>query len=82
MTSQHEQTQREPIGLRQRPLSILYFGNQWAAENRTSSHHVAMQLAESFDVHYVECPGLRAPIQFVARPAGDREKAVVEHRAR
>jgi len=41
--------------------SVLYFGNDWFAENRTSSHHVALRLAERFDVYYVECPGLRAP---------------------
>ena len=46
---------------RRKPRSILYFGNEWSAENRTSSHHVARQLANYFDVHYVECPGLRAP---------------------
>lgn len=41
--------------------TILYFGNDWAAENRTSSHHVARWLASRFRVVYVECPGLRAP---------------------
>jgi glycosyltransferase involved in cell wall biosynthesis len=41
--------------------TILYFGNDWNAENRTSSHHVARQLAQHHDVYYVECPGLRAP---------------------
>lgn len=41
--------------------AILYFGNDWYAENRTSSHHIARQLAERHDVYYVECPGLRAP---------------------
>ena len=40
---------------------ILYFGNAWFTENRTSSHHVARWLARSHDVHYFECPGLRAP---------------------
>jgi glycosyltransferase involved in cell wall biosynthesis len=40
---------------------ILYFGNDWSAENRTSSHHIARQLAERYDVFYIECPGLRAP---------------------
>jgi glycosyltransferase involved in cell wall biosynthesis len=41
--------------------TILYFGNDWAAENRTSSHHVARWLAARYRVIYVECPGLRAP---------------------
>lgn len=41
--------------------TILYFGNDWFAENRTSSHHIARWLAERFPVHYIECPGLRAP---------------------
>src|SRR5690349_3732048 len=40
---------------------ILYFGNDWWAENRTSSHHLARQLARRFRVYYVECPGWRAP---------------------
>jgi glycosyltransferase involved in cell wall biosynthesis len=41
--------------------TILYFGNDWAAENRTSSHHVARWLATRYRVIYVECPGMRAP---------------------
>jgi glycosyltransferase involved in cell wall biosynthesis len=41
--------------------AIVYFGNHWSAENRTSSHHIAHQLSQFFDVHYVECPGLRTP---------------------
>lgn len=40
---------------------VVYFGNDWFADNRTSSHHVARQLARRTDVLYVECPGLRAP---------------------
>ncbi|HEX4588916.1 MAG TPA: glycosyltransferase [Gemmataceae bacterium] len=40
---------------------ILYFGNDWAAENRTSSHHIARWLARTHRVFYIECPGLRAP---------------------
>jgi glycosyltransferase involved in cell wall biosynthesis len=43
------------------PATILYFGNDWNAENRTSSHHIARQLAERCQVYYIECPGLRAP---------------------
>ena len=42
-------------------ITILYFGNDWAAENRTSSHHVARWLAKRYRVIYVESPGLRAP---------------------
>ena len=41
--------------------AILYFGNDWGAENRTSSHHVARALAASYAVYYVEVPGLKAP---------------------
>ena len=40
---------------------VVYFGNDWFADNRTSSHHVARQLAARTNVLYVECPGLRAP---------------------
>ena len=40
---------------------ILYFGNDWFAENRTSSHHIARWLAHEYSVYYIECPGLRAP---------------------
>jgi glycosyltransferase involved in cell wall biosynthesis len=38
---------------------VVYFGNAWAAENRTSSHHVALRLARRMPVLYVESPGLR-----------------------
>ena len=41
--------------------TILYFGNDWTAENRTSSHHVARWLAKRYRVIYIESPGLRAP---------------------
>jgi glycosyltransferase involved in cell wall biosynthesis len=41
--------------------AVLYFGNDWFAENRTSSHHIARWLAGRHRVYYVECPGLRAP---------------------
>ena len=40
---------------------VLYFGNDWHAENKTSSHHIAEELSRKFPVTYVECPGLRAP---------------------
>jgi glycosyltransferase involved in cell wall biosynthesis len=39
----------------------LYFGNDWSAENRTSSHHIARWLAKRHRVFYIECPGMRAP---------------------
>ena len=42
-------------------LSIIYFGNDWSAENRTSSHHVAERLAARMPVLYIDSPGLRAP---------------------
>src|SRR5690242_7672179 len=42
-------------------LDILYFGNDWSADNRTSSHHIATRLASRCRVVYVECPGLRPP---------------------
>ncbi len=40
---------------------IIYFGNDWNAENRTSSHHIAARLARRHPLLYVDCPGLRAP---------------------
>jgi hypothetical protein len=40
---------------------IVYFGNDWYAENRTSSHHVATRLARRVPVLYVDSPGMRAP---------------------
>jgi len=40
---------------------FLYFGNDWFADNRTSSHHIARWLAKRYRVYYIECPGLRAP---------------------
>jgi glycosyltransferase involved in cell wall biosynthesis len=40
---------------------ILFFGNDWFAENRTSSHHIARWLSSRYRVYYIECPGLRAP---------------------
>lgn len=46
---------------RQKPLVFLYFGNDWFAENRTSSHHIAERLSREHRVYYIECPGLRAP---------------------
>ena len=42
-------------------LGLVYFGNEWFAENRTSSHHIARHLAGQADVLYVDSPGMRAP---------------------
>ena len=41
--------------------AIVYFGNDWDAENRTSSHQIALQLSKLAEVVYIECPGLRRP---------------------
>jgi hypothetical protein len=44
-----------------RDHGIVYFGNDWYAENRTSSHHVATRLSRRMPVLYVDSPGMRAP---------------------
>ena len=44
-----------------RDYSVVYFGNDWFAENRTSSHHIARRLGKMVPVLYVETPGSRAP---------------------
>ncbi len=41
--------------------TIIYFGNDWSADNKTSSHHIAMRLLRDHRLIYIECPGLRAP---------------------
>lgn len=41
--------------------AVVYFGNDWHAENRTSSHHIAARLARVAPVLYVDSPGMRAP---------------------
>jgi glycosyltransferase involved in cell wall biosynthesis len=46
---------------KQHKPAIVYFGNDWFADNRTSSHHIARWLSQRYQVYYVECPGLRAP---------------------
>ncbi|MEO8010539.1 MAG: hypothetical protein ABI650_02725, partial [Dokdonella sp.] len=46
-----------PLGGR----GIVYFGNDWHAENRTSSHHIATRLARVAPLLYVSSPGMRAP---------------------
>ena len=40
---------------------IVYFGNDWFGENKTSSHHIAEHFALKHRILYVECPGLRMP---------------------
>jgi len=42
-------------------LAVIYFGHDWSAENRTSSHHIARQLARRLPVLYVDTPGMRSP---------------------
>jgi glycosyltransferase involved in cell wall biosynthesis len=42
-------------------FDVIYFGNDWSAENRTSSHHVAAGLAARTRVLYIDSPGLRTP---------------------
>jgi glycosyltransferase involved in cell wall biosynthesis len=44
-----------------RDYSVVYFGNDWFAENRTSSHHIARRLAKMAPVLYIETPGSRSP---------------------
>jgi glycosyltransferase involved in cell wall biosynthesis len=44
-----------------RGYGAIYFGNGWQGENRTSSHHVAIRLAQRLPVLYVDSPGMRAP---------------------
>ena len=41
--------------------AVVYFGNDWSAENRTSSQHIARRVAKRHPLLYVEVPGLRAP---------------------
>jgi glycosyltransferase involved in cell wall biosynthesis len=44
-----------------RDFGVIYFGNDWFAENRTSSHHVSERLTQRTRVLYIDVPGLRAP---------------------
>ncbi len=48
-------------GLAEDGLGVVYFGNDWNAENRTSSHHIARRLAGQTTLLYVDSPGMRAP---------------------
>lgn len=51
----------DPPDLHGDGLGIVYFGNDWNAENRTSSHHIARRLAGRTTLLYVDSPGMRAP---------------------
>lgn len=42
-------------------MQFVFFGNDWFAENRTSSHHIAKRLGARFPLLYIETPGLRSP---------------------
>lgn len=44
-----------------RGFDIIYFANDWNADNKTSSHHIVSLLGEHNRVLYVEAGGLRAP---------------------
>ncbi len=57
MTGTNSNSAKPPLG----DCGIVYFGNDWYAENRTSSHHVAVRLARRAPVLYVDSPGMRAP---------------------
>jgi glycosyltransferase involved in cell wall biosynthesis len=41
--------------------NIIYVGNRWFGENKTSAHHIAEVLGEKNRVLYVEATGQRAP---------------------
>src|SRR4051794_24592785 len=61
-SSANESTSREPSGGgRLSEYGVVYFGNDWFAENRTSSHHIARRLSRIVPVLYIETPGIRAP---------------------
>lgn len=40
---------------------IIYVGNRWFGENKTSAHHIAEVLSESNRILYIEATGQRAP---------------------
>jgi glycosyltransferase involved in cell wall biosynthesis len=42
-------------------VGVVYFGNEWFAENRTSSHHIARRLCRRAPLLYVDSPGMRPP---------------------
>lgn len=51
----------ERLDLAEDGFGVVYFGNDWYAENRTSSHHIARRLAGRTRLLYVDSPGMRAP---------------------
>ena len=57
----HADSEMDDARLSFKDLGVVYFGNDWHSENRTSSHHVATRLASAMSVLYVASPGLRAP---------------------
>jgi len=40
---------------------VIYIGNEYSTDNRTSSHHIAKRLAAQHNLLYVEAAGLRMP---------------------
>ncbi|TKB46627.1 glycosyltransferase [Thalassotalea mangrovi] len=40
---------------------VIYIGNEYSIDNRTSSHHLAKRLAAQHNLLYVEAAGLRMP---------------------
>src|SRR5208282_3820540 len=42
-------------------MKFIHFGNDWFADNRTSSHHIAKRIGTRFPMLYVEVPGLKKP---------------------
>ena len=55
-----------------RALSVVYFGNDWSAENRTSSHHIAERLSARMPLLYIDSPGMRS-----AKPTGRDLRKIV-----
>ncbi|WP_394171931.1 glycosyltransferase [Thalassotalea litorea] len=41
--------------------NVIYIGNEYSTDNRTSSHHIAKRLAAQHNLLYVEAAGLRLP---------------------
>jgi glycosyltransferase involved in cell wall biosynthesis len=61
MVTAHPDSPVVEVSKNESDLEFVYFGNDWFAENRTSSHHIARRLGSRFPLLYVESPGLRAP---------------------
>lgn len=58
--SRHQAGRLVPAGVTSADPPIVYFGNDWLAENRTSSHHLARCLAQHLPLLYVDS-STRAP---------------------